>query len=587
MTMVAACSFNDGAVVISDSRVTWEVAGKYLANDSLQKIVNLGPKISLSYAGSVYLATKTIQHLRQKAKTSVRYQHIRKIASEIPRIAKHYFKTYPSFAKYGLDLIVAGVDDSGKILVYHYGCPDFQSNQIVDGFTIIGSGVVARPYLEDNFSKINLPANDLKRKADLLNRGFDGALVKYQAQYVGGLLQVILISSKGILPLHHFSMTIDPIAPSDYLGIRMEKGRWIQEEASGKQSKFLEPHELMRVQPQEKRIYEYFPRTDEKKYRYYLSYFMTCLKVDRTHGSTVFRGNLTQIGSYKYPRILPVVASLGFWGPAGDRELKLRIDNGHKTRVIHSQKVGDWYYPERFEIDVLLKIEVNTPGPLFLDCLIDDFLLARKALFFSDLRGEKPAQSGEESKKIYSDLSKRMPEEHRKCSDPLIEKKNVFLDYLVLCEKVSSEDQNTTFKIEGEVRALYWKSYPLTYKFCIASSFRLKPGKHFMEVKLKYAITSEEHQIAKCELENNSSCISVPVYADDLIAQIPKAGIYYVNVYVDGEFVGCVLLFAETDKPQFSYNLYKEELDRIANGEFMILLARSQQKPNSKTNADG
>ncbi len=581
MTMVAACSFSDGAVIISDSRATWKPRGKPLSDDRLQKVVSIGPKVSLSFAGSGYLATKVIQNLREKLKLNKRYQHIGKISIEMPRIAKHYYHIYPEHATYGLALILAGVESSGRVIVYCYRSPDFNQEKVSSDFVIIGSGEVARPYLEENFAKINVSQNNLKQKADILSQGLDSALGRYKAEYVGGLFQVILISPAGIAPLQYHSIDIDPIGPPNYLGMRMERGRWIQE-AGGKQFVLMEPHELMKASPQEMRIHEYFPRTIQPELRFYLSYFVTCLKVQRTQGDIVWCGTLSQIGSHKYPRAVPILASLGLWGPLVKRELQFRVDNGRETKVIQSRRVGDWYYyPERFEVDEMLNIEVEAPGPIFLDCVVDGNLLARKSLFFSDLRNEEPAKSKEEMTAKYKALSKRMPDEHRKCSDPLMEKRGVFLDYFMLCQKVSCEDENTTLKVHGEFRVVYSKSYPLNLRLCIASSFRMQPGSHFMEVRMKHAVTGDEHQIAKCEIDNDSSCTSIPVYADDLIVQIPKEGIYYVTSYIDGEFVGCVLLFAETDKPQFSYNLYKEDLARVSRGELLILLARSQQRSDS------
>ena len=83
MTMVAACTFRDGAVIVSDSRASWQESGKNMASDNLQKIVSIGPAISFSYAGSVCLAGKIIEHIRKQARKNEKYRYVRKIASEI------------------------------------------------------------------------------------------------------------------------------------------------------------------------------------------------------------------------------------------------------------------------------------------------------------------------------------------------------------------------------------------------------------------------------------------------------------------------------------------------------------------------
>jgi 20S proteasome alpha/beta subunit len=53
MTMVAACHFADGAVIIADSRATWVGSGVPIFQDELQKILSLGPKIGLAFAGDI------------------------------------------------------------------------------------------------------------------------------------------------------------------------------------------------------------------------------------------------------------------------------------------------------------------------------------------------------------------------------------------------------------------------------------------------------------------------------------------------------------------------------------------------------
>lgn len=578
MTMVAACTFKDGAVIISDSRVSWKHAGKDRASDNLQKIVPIGKNMALSYAGSVYLAEKIIGHIRSQASKKEKYRHLRKIAFELPRLARHYCQQYSDYAKqHGLALILAGVEKSGKIYAYRYECPHFQPKDITNDFAVIGSGNVVAPYLEENYEEISKANVPLKQKADKLNRGLDQALGDYQAQYVGGLLQTIMISSLGIQPLNHYSMKLDPEGSSDFLGITMEKGRWVQEQG-GSKSRFMEPVDLKNAILKEKKVYEYVQRTRPSDLKYYLSYFFVCAIAKRTVGDMKFEGLIAQIGSHRYPRDLPIVASVGFWGPAGAKELEFRLDDGNETAVVSRQAIGKWVFPERVELDTVLKISIKKPGPVFLNCYVDGFFLGRKALFFSDLTKVDSPKSPEEAKRHYASLAETMPAEHRKFIDPMIEQENVFLEYFLLCEKVEASDGGGTFEVKREHIAFYWKNYPLNCKVTIANSFRLKPGEHLLEVKLKYAKTGEEHLIGKCEIENDSSCIGVPTLAEDLLLHIPKEGIYYLNAYIDGKFVSSILFYAETDKPQFSYELYPEHLDKIRAGEFFSLMVRSQQK---------
>ena len=45
MTMVAGCVFNDGAVILADSRITWMSSDQEIYNDIAQKILTLGPNL--------------------------------------------------------------------------------------------------------------------------------------------------------------------------------------------------------------------------------------------------------------------------------------------------------------------------------------------------------------------------------------------------------------------------------------------------------------------------------------------------------------------------------------------------------------
>ena len=582
MTMVAACAFHDGAVILSDSRVTSFAGLKKISDDTAQKIVKIGPRTALGFAGSVYLAAKVIEHLRTKAKSDERRQNVRKVAADLPRIAKHFFRTHRDHAKHGLSIILAGVERPGTISVFCYKSPDFQQHEVKNDFVIIGSGEVARPYLHENFSKINTPENSLKQKADMLNRGLDFALREYKAEYVGGLLQVIVISAVDIRPLQHYSVEIDPVATSNYSGMRMQKGRWIQE-AKGQRIILSEPEKVLRTGVQERRLYDYSSAPFAKDSKYHLSYFVTCLAVERTASNIAFRGILSQIGSTCYPRIIPVIACVGFWGPSNEQDLRFTIDDGTETKMILSEKVGGWYFPERFEIDTKLDIEVSAPGPIFLNCFIGENLMGRKPLLFFELNQNDLSRIAKEAKnKGTIPVIERGESGLIELADSLLEKNVAALDYFLPCQTGALEDKNTILKVNGEIRSVYWKEYPLQLKLSIAISFRVKPGKHHLELRMKNVITGKEYEISKCDIENISAFESVLPFVDDLLVTILTSGIYFINLYIDDQFVACALLFAETNQPEFSYTLPGEALARVSNGELLVLPPRAQHASDSK-----
>lgn len=65
MTMVAACRFPDGGVVIADTRATW-AKGVAVFQDTLQKVIPLAAKIGVAFSGDVAAAEIVIRELRRR-----------------------------------------------------------------------------------------------------------------------------------------------------------------------------------------------------------------------------------------------------------------------------------------------------------------------------------------------------------------------------------------------------------------------------------------------------------------------------------------------------------------------------------------
>src|SRR5437667_8595491 len=83
MTVVVACRFPEGAVVLADSRATW-VGGRKMYQDTLQKILPIGGKQGIAYAGDVGAAGLVVRELRRRIQSNRRLLVPRKLALEIP-----------------------------------------------------------------------------------------------------------------------------------------------------------------------------------------------------------------------------------------------------------------------------------------------------------------------------------------------------------------------------------------------------------------------------------------------------------------------------------------------------------------------
>lgn len=301
MTMIAACRFHDGAVIIADSRATWERGKRQSFQDTLQKILPLGPKISLSFAGDVAAAALIANQLRLRVNKRTRLRILRKLAAEIPRVAKHYYDFYEAKTRRreGLALILAGVDASGNIGIWCYEAPHFRSRNLSERFEVLGSGAAVKSYLKECWDKLDHDLPDLKSRADRLLLGLEEEIEKRRIVTVGGMLQVILIDSRGIRPLRRGYLTLDPGGEAHAKSIEMKAGRWIQrDDVKGSEVPLVEPLELIRSGPLEVRFYDFEPRSSESRIsKWHMTYFLTCLNVWKGTGAIEFIGVATAFAS--------------------------------------------------------------------------------------------------------------------------------------------------------------------------------------------------------------------------------------------------------------------------------------------------
>jgi len=69
---------------------------------------------------------------------------------------------------------------------------------------------------------------------DALLVGLEGELERKDVDTVGGLLQVILLESAEIRPMHYGFMNLDPQSPARAMKIEVERGRWVQHDQTAK-----------------------------------------------------------------------------------------------------------------------------------------------------------------------------------------------------------------------------------------------------------------------------------------------------------------------------------------------------------------
>jgi hypothetical protein len=582
MTMVAACHFADGAVIIADSRATWVGPGVPIFQDELQKILPLGPKIGLAFAGDVAAAALIARQLRQRLRKDEKARALRKLAADVPRIARHYYSIYKARTgkDHGLQLILCGATESRRVGVWWFESPHFDSHKLENGFVVVGSGSIVAAYLKSEMERIARDAPDLKARADMLLVGLEGALQGKDVDTVGGLFQIILVDQGGIRPLRYGFLDLDPELPARAKTMEMVAGRWTQSDlATGETIPLIKPARLLSAKPHPLRVHDLEPPTVERQIpKWHLTYFILSIAAEIGVGILEFTGTIGVVGARQYPLSGRVLANIGLWGAAGDHELVFALEQNGVVHEVHRERIRIEYFPEEANFAVELPLEIADPGITFLVCKIGDQLLGRYAVYFGRLASIIP-ESQWEFQEFAKEQLAILEREQRDCSDPVVESSGAVLVHFFLCQEFV--DDGMKRRCQGQMASVYWKTYPLQLRVFLATAFRMTRGKHAVRVELVNAATRAASVIASATVESTSSCRVTPVQGE-VIALVPAPGWYFVNVHIDDRLVGTMVLAAETDECRFSYTLPKESVARIGAGELIVLLKRSQPQPRDQ-----
>lgn len=570
MTLVLACYFKEGVVMVSDSRASLDYGFKRSPDDRLQKIVDIGPNKALGYAGSVKAAKLVIDELRRLTKKKKKLRLIENVAARIPGLAKNIYlnKCSKTDRDGGLQLILSGKSLGGGIKTWTFRAPNFNSVKLEDGFSIIGSGEVVKGYLDKELVNIQ-KLTSLKDQANALLSGVSSEIAKMEKEIddtVGGMLQIILISSVGIQPLNYGFVDLNPEGPSDAKYMSMEKGSWTQYDYLNDATyPILEPGKLLSLPFKESRVHDFkVPSGILSKPKWYLNYFLTCFGTKIEPGNIEFHRVISEAGVLSFPYVFELLLSIGFWGTAKKDNLEIYLETEEGKEKIGEASVERKYLPEDTDLTIKLGLTIKKSGMVFIEAYFGGQRLGRRAIYFNKVDEKLPLEK----------IKLQLREGLTKSQDSEVEKNIYELIYFSLCEGSSQSPEKLTF--DHEIMAIYWKTYPLNFKAFITSAYRLKPGKHKIRLEAENAATREKILITQAEIESKSSCITYPLIGDVLIP-LSKPGFYYLNQYVDDILSHTSLLAAETEKPQFSYTPPDEDIKKVDQGELLFLVKRSMQ----------
>lgn len=572
MTLVVACDFKEGAVMVSDSRASLEYQNTLKPEDTLQKIVGIGPHKILGYAGSVKAANLIIEELRISIARKKKLRLLNNVVAKIPGLAKNTYlnKCTKADREGGLQLILTGKNLDNNIEIWSFTAPDFVPIKTDNGFAIIGSGSVAGDYLGKEISTIQkLPT--IKDQANALLTGLSSEIAKKENELggtVGGMLQVIIVTPAGAQPLNYGFVDLNPEGPSEAKYMKMENGEWTQYDyVNDTRYPVLEPNKLLSLPFNETRVHDFkLPDGILRKPKWYLNYFLSCLGLKIEPGNIEFHHIIAEAGSPVFPYEIDLLLAVGFWGTAIKDNMEIFFETEEGKSKIGEIEIERKYLPEDTDISIKLHLKIKKPGITFIEVYFGGQRLGRRAIYFGLV----------DEKRSLEDIKLSLRTGLSGSKDPELDNIPFELVYFSLAESSSQDPDKLTFN--NEVMAVYWKAYPLNYLTFVTSAYRLKAGRHKIRLEAENASTREKIEITKAEIESKSPTITYPLIGQVLIS-IPKPGFYFINQYVDDLLSHTSIFVAETDSPQFSYTPSDEGIEQVKNGELLSLVKRAIGTP--------
>ena len=564
MTVVVGFKADKEAVMLSDSRAS----SPSVVEDKLQKILPIKDNIALGYAGDVAFATYVANMLRQYL-SSITGTGLENILLEIKKIALSLYSQRPEPTDFMLGLIA----NDGEAMLYVLRHPNFEPEE-VSGFELIGSGEVIKDSLVNVF-KDEATNVDIKNIADKIFTTVSGELARQlKDDSVGGMFQVILLEKRGIRPIRHGYIDVDPDREPDSKSIMMQNGVWTQyDHTKNHKSDILKPDVLLSEYPAESRFHDY--KSDPKKTpKWHLLHFITCLALKKEVGLTEFNGTLSAIAKVGYPIEIEMLLALEYWGSPGTHDLEFTLIKDEVSQLVHKETVKSEFIPESVELVKRIKLQIDKPGPAILQATINGTILGRRAMYYYQLQPED-TKKPEVGNIILDSMAQQIDEEMEK-------NRKAEVVYFAMCQDVEYNSLN--LKLVQQSVSFYWEKYPLPLRQKVISSFRLPKGEHQIKLELVDVATREKWEVGNKKVISESSYIANPIEGEFLI-EIPKPGIYFLNAIVDEERLTSILFAAETSKAQWSYTLLENDKESVKKGELLCLSKEATKNKDNERKA--
>ena len=589
MTVVVACKFSSGSVLIADSRISLDKTN--IRSDTAQKAFVIGRNMLLAYTGDVNLVSLIMNTLGQSWEKNSKNRHFRKIIRDLPRISRFHMKNYCAKLKISnpnyipsVQILLLRADKEGHASFLVFDSMDnFDLLSVQDDVLVLGSGHIIKQQLENKYQEIKSYRKELKENADMLFTWLGVELGKYNKDIknsVGGLLQIYLVGKNYISPLTYKIVDINPEGNTGLAKeIKYSNKKWTQTDLiSGKRAENKYPFEIANSYILDKRVHEY--KNDKTNVRScFLSYFLLARSLNQTASRLEFKGLINCVGLQYYPGIFMLRAYASFTGTGGEYELKIQLDNTVEIKDLRSEILKIKHLFEPVDLDFTLYAPLSRPGIHFVNCVIDSAIVARYPFYAGEAIIATPDQPT--SEKGYQVLGKSNAigkmwlKQYDMSTDDLLSSRNAFVNYFFICK--SAQRQENSLVIESEWMAAYSKSFSYKMLCDVSAGMRLKKGKHTIRIDLQDAIKQNRKicTINEFPLESPSDSRQIHCKVANII-EFPQPGLYFINLYIDEKLEGSILFPADNDDPEFSFGLRPEERRLIDSGVPLCLLKRAQ-----------
>ncbi len=286
MTIVIGQQYINGVILISDSRASMAVGGKFSPwKDNTQKIFRLSPEIFIGFSGDIEFAGYIVAFLIDEARKKTELQKIKVFSVKGPKIIKHVYDSltkqlnrFPSidFIIIGMDYLrpARAVDENGKTVghlaiydkeVFKVASPNFSPEMTSWESPNIasGSGLPAFEELKSQFAKHYLTggfglSSSLEGIAMIFGDCISRKIKELGIDSVGGMIQIAIIDNQGAGYVPYQSRSSYNTNGELDLEINMDdSGRIIQKNlVTEKEMPLLFPPEVIKIKDMEIELFE-------------------------------------------------------------------------------------------------------------------------------------------------------------------------------------------------------------------------------------------------------------------------------------------------------------------------------------------